>query len=94
MRAAQPLGVRAMTEGLKGFKKAEKAVEDIYFSQEDQRSLNKLLHKVQVQSDMTDQHVAAGQHAAERSAISFIVQKYKMTSDYLEKLMQWKHTHY
>jgi hypothetical protein len=45
------------------------------YNQEDQRQLNRLLHKVKAQSDVVDRHAAAGVKAAELSALKPIVDK-------------------
>lgn len=44
----QPTGMRLMSglDGLRGFSEKEKAMEDMYFTQEDKRLMAKLLKKV------------------------------------------------
>eukprot|EP00195_Chlamydomonas_chlamydogama_P006470 CAMPEP_0202900214 /NCGR_PEP_ID=MMETSP1392-20130828/10403_1 /ASSEMBLY_ACC=CAM_ASM_000868 /TAXON_ID=225041 /ORGANISM="Chlamydomonas chlamydogama, Strain SAG 11-48b" /LENGTH=84 /DNA_ID=CAMNT_0049586557 /DNA_START=101 /DNA_END=355 /DNA_ORIENTATION=+ len=81
-------------DGLKGFKEAEKTIEDLYFTKEDQRVLQKLLGKVKVQSDVADKHAAEGIRAAEVSALKPIIEKYKIGGSDVEKLLSWKHTHF
>lgn len=57
------------------------AIEDMYFTKEDQRILGKLLNKVKSQSDVNDKHAAEGQKTAELSALQTILSKYKVSSD-------------
>ncbi|PNW87359.1 hypothetical protein CHLRE_02g119550v5 [Chlamydomonas reinhardtii] len=80
-------------EGTK-FSEGEKAIEDLFFSKEDQRLMSKLLQKVKEQSDLADRHAAEGAKAAELSALKQIVGKYDLPKDVLEKLIKWKHVHY
>jgi len=88
-------GVAAMaTSGLKGFSEHETAVENQYFSKEDERVLRNLLNKVKKQSDQTDVAAAAGVQASEEAALRGIVGKYKITSEDVKALLQWKHTVY
>lgn len=70
------------------------AVEDLYFTKEDQRLMSKLLSKIKVQSDMSDKHAAEGVLAAEKSALKQVIGKYNISADDVEKLLKWKHTHY
>ncbi|GAX76668.1 hypothetical protein CEUSTIGMA_g4114.t1 [Chlamydomonas eustigma] len=97
-----PAAVRAISsstyahavEGLKGFSENEKAVEDLYFTKEDQRVLGKILNKVKEQSDIKDIHAAAGVRAAEISAVQPLITKYKIAAEDVHKLLAWKHTQY
>ncbi|GLC41857.1 hypothetical protein PLESTB_001039700 [Pleodorina starrii] len=80
-------------EGTK-FSEGEKAIEDLYFTKEDQRLMAKLLAKVKEQSDLADKHAAEGVRAAEMSALKQILAKVDVPKDIVEKLIKWKHTHY
>mmetsp|Transcript_14345 Transcript_14345/g.33967 ORF Transcript_14345/g.33967 Transcript_14345/m.33967 type:complete len:104 (-) Transcript_14345:376-687(-) len=59
----QPLG------GMKGFSEKERAVENAFFSKEDEKLLRKLLSKVKTVTDETDKNGAAGVEAKERSSL-------------------------
>ncbi|KAG2425673.1 hypothetical protein HXX76_013515 [Chlamydomonas incerta] len=76
------------------FSEGEKAIEDLFFSKEDQRLMAKLLQKVKEQSDLSDKHAAAGVKAAEMSALKQVLGKYDLPKEVFEKLIKWKHTHY
>lgn len=87
--------VRGMAlEGAKGFSEKETAVENLYFTKEDQRLMGKLLAKIKEQSDVVDKHAAEGVAAAEKSALKHIIAKYNVSDADVEKLMKWKHTHF
>ncbi|KAG2452984.1 hypothetical protein HYH02_002321 [Chlamydomonas schloesseri] len=92
-RAHPPMTRAFALEGTK-FSEGEKAIEDLFFSKEDQRLMAKLLQKVKEQSDLADKHAAEGVKAAELSSLKQIVGKYELPKDVLEKLIKWKHTHY
>ncbi|GFR46700.1 hypothetical protein Agub_g8319, partial [Astrephomene gubernaculifera] len=79
-------------EGTK-FAEGEKAIEDLYFTKEDQRLMAKLLAKVKTQSDIADKHAAEGVKAAEMSALKQILPK-DTPKEVVDKLLKWKHTHY
>ncbi|GIL48601.1 hypothetical protein Vafri_5081 [Volvox africanus] len=97
---ASRLAVRppALTRGmaLEGtkFAEGEKAIEDLYFTKEDQRLMAKLLLKVKEQSDIADKHAAEGVKAAELSALKQILAKVDVPKEVIDKLIKWKHTHY
>mmetsp|Transcript_4945 Transcript_4945/g.8983 ORF Transcript_4945/g.8983 Transcript_4945/m.8983 type:complete len:121 (-) Transcript_4945:816-1178(-) len=92
VRLMSGFGDRAM-QGLKGISEKELAVENAYFSKEDERLLRKLLKKVKTVSDATDEHAAAGVMAQELSSLKAIVGKYNMSEDELKALIEWRHHH-
>mmetsp|Transcript_22925 Transcript_22925/g.63629 ORF Transcript_22925/g.63629 Transcript_22925/m.63629 type:complete len:119 (+) Transcript_22925:96-452(+) len=79
--------------GLKGYSEKERAVENAYFSKEDERLLRKLLNKVKTVSDIDDVHAAAGIDAQERSSLNAIVGKYNMSKEDFDALIAWRHHH-
>ncbi|KAG2482986.1 hypothetical protein HYH03_018112 [Edaphochlamys debaryana] len=92
--SARPAMTRGMAlEGTR-FSEGEKAIEDLYFTKEDQRIMGKLLAKIKSQSDIADKHAAEGVKAAEVSALKHIIQGQNLSQDIVDKLIKWKHTHY
>lgn len=88
-------GVRCMAlSGVKGFSDHETAVENMYFSKEDERLLGKLLSKMKKQTQVTDVSAATESAVAEEAALRNIVAKYKISKEDFEALLDWKHAHY
>jgi len=88
-------GVRCMAmSGVKGFSEHEQAVENMYFSKEDERLLGKLLSKVKKQTQVTDVSAATESAVAEEAALRNIVAKYKVSKEDFQALLDWKHAHY
>ncbi|KAG2482985.1 hypothetical protein HYH03_018111 [Edaphochlamys debaryana] len=81
-------------EGTKGFSEGEKAIEDLYFTKEDERMISKLLAKVKQQSEAADKQAAEGVKAAEMSALKQILGRTDVPKDIMDKLLRWKHTYY
>lgn len=81
-------------EGARGFSEREKTIEDRFFTQEDKRLLEKVLAKVKNHTDSSDASAAAATKSAELSALSAIVDKYKLSQGDKEALLKWKHTTY
>lgn len=80
--------------GVKGFNEHEQAVENMYFSKEDERLLGKLLSKVKKQTQVTDVSAATESAVAEEAALRNIVAKYKISKEDFQALLDWKHAHY
>lgn len=88
-------GVRSMAmSGVKGFGEHEQAVENMYFSKEDERLLGKLLSKMKKQTQVTDVSAATESAVAEEAALRNIVAKYKISKEDFQALLDWKHAHY
>lgn len=88
-------GVRCMAMGgVKGFNEHEQAVENMYFSKEDERLLGKLLSKVKKQTQVTDVSAATESAVAEEAALRNIVSRYKISKEDFQALLDWKHAHY
>lgn len=84
--------VRGMAmQGVKGFNEHEQAVENMYFSKEDERLLSKLLSKVKKQTQVTDVSAATQSAVAEEAALRNIVSKYKISKEDFQALLDWKH---
>lgn len=81
-------------QGVKGFNEHEQAVENMYFSKEDERLLGKLLSKVKKQTQVTDVSAATESAVAEEAALRSIVAKYKVSREDFQALLDWKHAHY
>lgn len=91
-RLLQSVQLRCMsTDGVKGFHERESAIENLYFTKEDERLLRGLLSKVKKQSDVKDKPAAAGVLAAELSALKTITSKYNISDADVSALMDWKH---
>ncbi|WIA14170.1 hypothetical protein OEZ85_002712 [Tetradesmus obliquus] len=80
--------------GVKGFNEHEQAVENMYFSKEDERLMSKLLSKMKKQTSVTDVSAATESAVAEEAALRNIVAKYQMSKDDFKALLDWKHAHY
>ncbi|KAI8472517.1 MAG: hypothetical protein J3K34DRAFT_519703 [Monoraphidium minutum] len=79
--------------GVKGFNEHEQAIENMYFTKEDERIMRKLLGKVKVQAEQDD--AARAQHAAaEEAALRQILRKYTVADVDLKALLEWKHASY
>jgi hypothetical protein len=78
-------------DGVKGFNERESAMENLYFTKEDERLLRGLLTKVKKQSDVKDKPAAAGVLAAELAALKNITSKYNISDADVSALMDWKH---
>ncbi len=70
------------------------AVENMYFSKEDERLLSKLLSKVKKQTAVSDASEATQSAVAEEAALRSIVAKYKLSKEDFQALLDWKHAHY
>lgn len=81
-------------EGAKGFSEHEKAIEDFFFSKEDERALAKLLKKVKSQTQTTDPSASASSTAADVATLKSIVSKYNVSDSDIKALLDWKHAHY
>eukprot|EP00879_Flechtneria_rotunda_P000761 GHRR01000882.1.p1 GENE.GHRR01000882.1~~GHRR01000882.1.p1 ORF type:complete len:111 (+),score=32.80 GHRR01000882.1:112-444(+) len=81
-------------EGMKGWSDKEQAVENIYFSKEDERLLSKLLSKVKQQTKVSDVSEASQSAVAEEAALRNIVSKYRISKEDFQALLDWKHAHY
>ncbi|CAD7701575.1 unnamed protein product [Ostreobium quekettii] len=79
-------------EGLKEMPEREKAQEAVYFNKEEEKLLRGVLKKIKSQADKVDKHAAAGQDAADLSALKEIVHKYNMSQEDLAALLTWKHS--
>jgi hypothetical protein len=92
---AAATGVRGMAmSGVKGFNEHEQAVENMYFSKEDERLLRKLLTKVKKQTEVTDTSAATHSAVAEEAALRNITSKYQISKEDFQALLDWKHAHY
>ena len=80
--------------GVRGFNEHEQAVENMYFSKEDERLLGKLLSKMKKQTQVKDVSAATESAVAEEAALRNIVAKYQMSKDDFKALLDWKHAHY
>ena len=80
--------------GVKGFNEHEQAVENMYFSKEDERLLSKLLSKMKKQTQVTDISAATESAVAEEAALRNIVAKYKLSKEDFQALLDWKHATY
>ncbi|KAF8063797.1 hypothetical protein HT031_003654 [Scenedesmus sp. PABB004] len=80
--------------GVKGFNEHEQAVENMYFSKEDERLLGKLLSKMKKQTQVTDVSAATESAVAEEAALRSITAKYKVSKEDFQALLDWKHAHY
>jgi hypothetical protein len=91
-RLLQSVQLRCMSvDGVKGFNERESAMENLYFTKEDERLLRGLLTKVKKQSDVKDKPAAAGVLAAELAALKNITSKYNISDADVSALMDWKH---
>eukprot|EP00775_Hariotina_reticulata_P011255 gene11255-11404_t len=81
-------------QGVKGFNEHEQAVENMYFSKEDERLMSKLLAKVKKQTQVTDISAATQSAVAEEAALRNIVAKYKLSKEDFQALLDWKHATY
>jgi hypothetical protein len=81
-------------QGVKGFNENEQAVENMYFSKEDERLMQKLLSKIKKQTQVTDLSAATESAVAEEAALRNIVSKYKISKEDFQALLDWKHAHY
>jgi hypothetical protein len=87
--------VRGMAmQGVRGFNEHEQAVENMYFSKEDERLLSKLLTKMKKQTQVTDVSAATQSAIAEEAALRNIVSKYQISKEDFQALLDWKHAHY
>mmetsp|Transcript_32743 Transcript_32743/g.82131 ORF Transcript_32743/g.82131 Transcript_32743/m.82131 type:complete len:121 (-) Transcript_32743:243-605(-) len=91
-RMMSGFGDRAL-QGIKGISEKEMAVENAYFNKEDERLLRKILKKVKTVSDVTDEHAAVGIAAQEMSSLKAIVDKYNVSQEDLNALIEWRHHH-
>lgn len=70
------------------------AVENMYFSKEDERLLSKLLTKVKKQTSVADVSAATESAVAEEAALRNIVSRYNISKEDFKALLDWKHAHY
>lgn len=81
-------------QGVRGFNDHEAAVENMYFSKEDERLMSKLLSKIKKQTQVTDLSAATESAVAEEAALRNIVSKYQISKEDFQALLDWKHAHY
>ncbi|GAB4823149.1 hypothetical protein N2152v2_010195 [Parachlorella kessleri] len=72
--------------GMKGYDDRESAEE------EEERNLRKLLAKLKKQAEASDAPAAAASKEAEVKALQPIIEKYKITNDDVEKILEWRHS--
>lgn len=82
-------------DGLKGYNEREQAQENIYFRQEEEKALRKLLSRVKADSEkkMSDKDRVKIREA-EVSGIKSLINKYDITSSDIDVLLNWKHHHH
>eukprot|EP00877_Chromochloris_zofingiensis_P001770 jgi/Chrzof1/11594/Cz06g01140.t1 len=80
--------------GGRAFSEHEQAIENMYFSKEDERLLHKILSKAKYISGANDTSAAKQSAAAEEGALRQIVGKYNVSKEDLKALIDWKHAHY